>query len=75
MTTVSKSQAAKLNPLLRNPSRWLTYSNEIVGIRLSFPKLFNRLEEETGNGYLLVPAFIKNDQVTDLLRYEIPEET
>jgi hypothetical protein len=71
--TVSKSQAPKLDPAVRNVSQWQTYSNQTHGVHVAFPRTFDLVKgRNSGLFDLPPPHFTKNDNIVDLHRSEIP---
>jgi hypothetical protein len=72
-TKVAEAPAAILDPALRKPSGWHTYSNETLGVRFAFPKEFDPVTENN-DSFELRPSFIKNDNAIDLNRSNIPSE-
>ncbi len=74
MTRVSEPQNSILDPALRNPSNWQTYSNETLGVRFAFPKQFDPVTYHNEGMFYVQPGFTKSDNVVDLHRSLIPTE-
>jgi hypothetical protein len=74
MTRVSEPQNSILDPALRNPSNWQTYSNETLGVRFAFPKQFDPVTYHNDGMFYVQLGFTKTDNVVDLNRSLIPTE-
>ena len=72
MTRAFETPAAILDPALRKPSNWQTYSNQTLGVRFAFPKEFDPVTSQNDGMFYLRPGFVKNANVVDLHRSLIP---
>ena len=74
MTRAFETPAAILDPALRKPSNWQTYSNQTLGVRFAFPKEFDPVTYNNDGMFYVQPGFTKSDKVVDLHRSLIPRE-
>jgi len=72
MTRAFETPAAILDPALRKPSNWQTYSNQTLGVRFAFPKEFDPVTYNNDGMFYVQPGFTKSDKVVDLHRSLIP---